>query len=163
MDDQSSSTLATFYEGWQQYQLLLTRALVPLSSAQLSLRAAPHLRSLGGLVTHMIGARARWFHEMLREGDKEFAALGTWDRPGMPERNAGELVGGLETTWRVMQEAIARWTPEQWVQVYENDPGDEPATLTRQWVVWHLIEHDLHHGGEVSLTLGMHGLNAPDL
>jgi hypothetical protein len=30
-------------------------------------------------------------------------------------------------------------------------------------VVWHLIEHDLHHGGEVSLILGMHGLGAPDL
>ena len=26
---------------------------------------------------------------------------------------------------------------------------------TRQWVIWHLIEHDVHHGGEISLTLGM--------
>jgi uncharacterized damage-inducible protein DinB len=30
-------------------------------------------------------------------------------------------------------------------------------------VVWHLIEHDLHHGGELSLTLGMHGVAAPDI
>ena len=26
-----------------------------------------------------------------------------------------------------------------------------------------LIEHDLHHGGEISLTLGRHGLAAPAL
>jgi hypothetical protein len=22
--------------------------------------------------------------------------------------------------------------------------------LSRQWVIWHVIEHDLHHGGELS-------------
>jgi uncharacterized damage-inducible protein DinB len=27
-------------------------------------------------------------------------------------------------------------------------------------VVWHVMEHDLHHGGELSLTLGMHGMAA---
>ena len=26
-----------------------------------------------------------------------------------------------------------------------------------------VIEHDIHHGGELSLTLGAHGVNAPDL
>jgi uncharacterized damage-inducible protein DinB len=35
--------------------------------------------------------------------------------------------------------------------------------LVRGWIVWHVIEHDLHHGGEVSFTLGMHGLAAPDI
>lgn len=38
----------------------------------------------------------------------------------------------------------------------------EPVTLTRSWVIWHLIEHALH-GGEISLTLGMHELAAPAL
>ena len=50
-----------------------------------------------------------------------------------------------------------------WAHTYQNDPGDDPAVFTRQWVVWHLIEHDLHHGGEVSLMLGMQGLAAPDI
>ncbi len=27
----------------------------------------------------------------------------------------------------------------------------EDQTYTRQWVIWHLIEHDLHHGGELPL------------
>jgi uncharacterized damage-inducible protein DinB len=110
----------------------------------------------------MIGARARWFHDLVGEGDQEFAALGTWDRKGMPTRSAAELVSGLETTWRVMQQAIASWKPADWEQAYEGEPG-EPASFTRRWIIWHLIEHDLHHGGELSLTLGMHGLAAPDL
>jgi len=29
--------------------------------------------------------------------------------------------------------------------------------------VSHVLEHDLHHGGEIALTLGTNGLPAPDL
>jgi uncharacterized damage-inducible protein DinB len=159
---EQQSTLSTFYQGWHNYQGLLIKAIAPLSPEQLTLRAAPDLRSIGDIATHMIGARSRWFHGLMGEGDEEFAALGGWDRRGAPSRSAAELVRGLEATWRVMQEAIGRWSAAEWEQIYE-DEDDDPPTFTRQWVVWHLIEHDLHHGGEISLMLGTNGLAAPDL
>src|SRR4029079_10291413 len=112
---------------------------------------------------HMIGARARWFYQLLSEGGEDFAALSTWDREGRPTRTAADLVAGLETTWRGMHDAIAGWTPAAWQQIYVGDDPGEPEPITRQWVIWHLIEHDLHHGGEIALTLGIHGLPAPDL
>jgi uncharacterized damage-inducible protein DinB len=59
--------------------------------------------------------------------------------------------------------AIARWTPAQWQETYPGEPPEEPAEITRMWVIWHLIEHDLHHGGEISLILGTNGLAAPDI
>jgi uncharacterized damage-inducible protein DinB len=81
----------------------------------------------------------------------------------MPARSAAELIHGLEATWLGMQSAVNRWTPADWQQSYPGETRDDPATLTRQWIIWHLIEHDLHHGGEISLTMGMFGLAAPDL
>jgi uncharacterized damage-inducible protein DinB len=30
-------------------------------------------------------------------------------------------------------------------------------------VVWHLIEHDVHHTGEMSIILGSHGVPGLDL
>jgi uncharacterized damage-inducible protein DinB len=80
----------------------------------------------------------------------------------MPTRSAAELVNGLETTWQLMQESLERWTPAEWDQILGGTP-DEPETFTRSWIIWHLIEHDLHHGGEAAITLGMHGLEAPAL
>jgi len=128
------------------------------------LGAEPRPRTISGIVLHIIGVRARWFHDLMEVGDVEFAELGTWDRKGAPTRDATELVNGLEITWRVMQEALANWTLEDMLFSYKGEPGEgEPEIFTRQWVVWHLIEHDLHHGGEVSLLLGMHGLEAPAL
>ncbi len=35
--------------------------------------------------------------------------------------------------------------------------------VSRSWIIYHVLEHDLHHGGEVSLTLGIHGLAAIDI
>ena len=151
-------TLAVFYKGWYDYQTLLTKTIAPLTSEHLALSAAPGLRSISTIVCHIIAGRARWFHDMLGVGDEEFAKPGQWDHRGAPE-----LVSGLETSWHVMQKARACWTPADMQQSYRNDPGDEPEIFTRQWVIWHLIEHDLHHGGEVSLTLSIHGLTALDL
>ena len=125
---EQQSTLTTFYNGWNDYQSLLIKALTPLTLDQLGMRTAPQLRSIREIVTHMIGARARWFHDLVGEGDLEFAALGTWDRKGMQARSAAELVNALETTWRVLQTAIVGWTPAEWDQTYEGEPG-EPASF----------------------------------
>jgi uncharacterized damage-inducible protein DinB len=163
LEVEPQSPLPTIYAGWHTYQSLLITALRPLSADQLALQAAPHVRSIGEIVTHMIGARARWFYQLMDEGGEVFETLETWDRQGMPTRTAAELIEGLEITWQGMHEAIARWSPAEWQETYPGEPPDEPESITRQWIIWHLIEHDLHHGGEVSLTLGQHSLPAPDL
>jgi uncharacterized damage-inducible protein DinB len=155
--------LFPFYKGWDAYQELLIKAVAPLSSAQLGLRAAPHLRSIGENTAHIIGARAGWFHMLMGEGDAEITAMDTWDLPGAPERSAAELVRGLEATWQMIRDALMRWTPADLDYIFERTHHGEEERFTRQWIIWHVIEHDLHHGGEISLMLGMHNLAAPDL
>ncbi len=155
-------TLNAIYDGWEVYQNKLIKALAPLTPEQLALAASPSLRSIGRIAAHMIGARARWFYQLLGEGGPEIRVLTRIDRRGAPDRTADELVQGLQTTWQFMTEARKHWTQEQWEQTYPGEKG-EPELLTRSWVIWHLLEHDLHHGGEISLTLGMHGLKAPNL
>ncbi len=59
-----------------------------------------------------------------------------------------------------MQEAIARWTPEEWEKTRPGEDETEPEVITRSWVIWHLIEHDLCHGGQISITLVAHSLPA---
>jgi uncharacterized damage-inducible protein DinB len=89
--------------------------------------------------------------------------MGNWDRRGGKVRNSEELISGLERTWQGMQEAIDSWSAEEWQQSFPGEDSSEPELITMHWVIWHLIEHDLHHGGEISLTLGVHGIKALDL
>jgi uncharacterized damage-inducible protein DinB len=162
---QPQESVAFFYQGWETFQDILIKALEPLSNAQLALRAAPNLRTVEENATHIIGARGRWCHLLMGLGDEAFAALGEWDRPHMPDRNAAELVAGLRQSMQVIQAALQQWTPADLAFAYPNDdrePG-EPESFTRQWVIWHLIEHDIYHGGEISQILGAHSITGVDL
>src|SRR5262245_42985456 len=159
-----ATVLAPFYAGWEVYQRHLVRALAPLSPDQLALRAAPHLRSVGMLGTHLVGVRAGWLYYVLQERDERLAALAQWSERDRPVRSAAELISGLETTWQVVQTALDRWTvADLSAPFYDTDDNGEDEVYTLQWVIWHLIEHDLHHGGELSFMLGMHHLPAIDL
>ena len=160
---ETPSNVAPFYDGWENYQNLLITAIAPLTDEQLTLRAAPNLRSIGENMLHIIAVRARWFHRFMGEGGADMEPIMAWDRQG-PARSASELVSGLKQTMQMIQECLARWTPADLEYVFKGtDPHYGDYSLSRQWVIWHVIEHDLHHGGEVSYMLGMHGLTAPDL
>lgn len=156
-------SLAPFYKGWDVFQGYLISAIEPLTDEQLTLRIATHQRSVGELATHIIATRAGWFHELMGEGGDNLTALATWDEEGMPTRNAAELASGLETTWHTVQDALTRWTPADLDYVFEGVRGTRAYRFTRQWVIWHVIEHDLYHGGEMFFTLGAHRLAVPDL
>jgi uncharacterized damage-inducible protein DinB len=155
--------LSSIYKGWHTYQEVLIQALRPLQEDQLALRVDPKLRTVGEIARHIIGARARWFYQLMGEGGEEFEAFGKWDRRGGRERDAEELIHGMERTWEGMQVAIASWSAEEWQKTWPGEDKSEPDVITRPWVIWHLIEHDLHHGGEISITLGARGISALDL
>ena len=67
------------------------------------------------------------------------------------------------STWRMIESALGRWTSADMEYVFNGVRNGQSYSLARNWVIWHLIEHDLHHGGELSLTLGMHNIPAIDL
>lgn len=161
--NETSETLAFFTQGWQNYQNQLSIALARLSPEQLALRAAPNLRSIDELARHIIGVRVGWFHYDLEEGDEDFAAFGKWGEPGSPPRSADELVSGLAKTWQVIQEVLGRYTVADLQSTVQDEWEGQIYTYTRGWVIWHVIEHDIHHGGEIAYSLGMHGLTAPDI
>jgi uncharacterized damage-inducible protein DinB len=89
---------------------------------------------------------------------KAYAEL---DERGAPARTAAEMVQALDYTWQHMADCLARWNDDDMRKTFEDDWGDGKIVhLSRAWIVYHVMEHDLHHGGELSLTLGMHGIPA---
>jgi uncharacterized damage-inducible protein DinB len=157
--------LTNFYKGWENYQGHLIKAIAPLTPEQLALRAAPKLRSIGTLAMHIIGARIWWLHNIMGEDSPDLAPMLTWDDAIDPvTQSAAELVKGLEVSWRLMADCLARWTFADLDQTFTHRRRNgEVNTFSRQWIIWHLIEHDLHHGGELCYSLGMYGLDAPDI
>ena len=156
------TTLAPFYEGWGAFQLLLVEAVAPLTDEQLMFSASGALRPAWLLAAHIAGARDTWWHEFLGEGGPWDRAVDKIDRPGAPFLNAGQLVAALESSWALVHGCLERWTPAMLADEFTRERGGRMWTMTRQWTIWHVLEHDLVHGGELFLTLGTHGIAVPD-
>ncbi len=167
-----TSPLVTFYQrGWERYQQAVVTTIAPLTPEQLALPVASHYMPIGALLAHMVDARVSWFSEWMGEGQADLADwLEQRSRDEQAVYGAAEMVAMFEKTWQVISSALARWTSadlEQLVappashQAWLQKQGleEEPAH-TRQWIVWHVLEHEIHHGGELSLALGTHGLES---
>ena len=157
--------LTTFTTSWQAYQEPITKAIAPLTADQLELRAAQHLRSIGEQALHIVACCAHWFTGFLGEdGGEEMQRYAGWNQAalslGAPLPSAAELAQGLEKTWPFMAACLERWSPDEMRQTFPDEWDGKPVAVSRAWVVWHVLEHDLHDGGELSLTLGLHGLPA---
>jgi len=162
---EASFTLTTIFDSWKQYQEHIASAIAPLTAEQMTLRAAPGTRSIGELAMHIAGCRAGWFTYVLGEGDDiptgvQIKAMAEWDEANAHEHTPAQYVKALGTTWQFMMDRVARWSADDMKTTFEDDEDGVKVQLSRAFILYHLMEHDLHHGGELSLTLGMHGLTS---
>lgn len=166
--------LARFYEGWASHQQLLIAALRDLTPEQLALRTASHQWSVWQLAAHIAGTRAYWFHDVLGEGDAAVRDMFRVERSTVPgvsledagweddesrPRTAAELVDGLQRSWSLVDECLQRWRLEDLDVTVER----KSWIHSRGWVIYHVLEHDIHHGGEISQILGSNGLPPLDV
>jgi uncharacterized damage-inducible protein DinB len=163
MQQQTRSTLEIIYENWKLYQQKLRDSIAPLSDEHLRLQPAPGMWPLGQIVQHIISVREGWFCATLQEQDRVMESYMDWGRPESQFRSAAELARGLDDTWAFIESRLQRWTPADCAVTFPDEWDGQVYQVSRSWVIYHVMEHDLHHGGEVSLLLGIHGLPTPDL
>ena len=163
MQQQTRSTLDVIYENWGGYNKKLCDCVAPLTDEQLFLQPAARMWPLGQIVQHIISVRAGWFSGTLQDDDEAMKEYMAWSQRDSPGRSAGELVRGLDETWAFIEARLQRWTPGDCARTFPDEWDGQVYEVTRSWVIYHVMEHDLHHGGEVSLILGMNGLQVPDL
>lgn len=164
MQEQTQSTLDVIYQNWRGYQEKLRHAVAPLTNEQLLLQPAPHMWPLGQLVQHIISVRAGWFSGTLQDEDEKMDAYMYWGQRESPTRSGMELAQGLDETWAFIEARLQRWTADDCTKTFP-DEGDDGQVyeVSRSWVIYHVLEHDLHHGGEISLLLGINGLPTLEL
>jgi len=163
MQQPNQSTLDVIYENWRSYHEKLRNYIAPLTNAHLLLQPAAHMWPLGQIVQHIISVRAGWFSGTLQDEDAAMNTYMSWGQRNSPARSAGELVRGLDETWTFIEARLQRWTPDDCAKTFPDEWDGQVYEVSRSWVIYHVMEHDLHHGGEVSLILGMNNLRTLDL
>lgn len=139
-----------------------------MSPEQLQVRPAPHLWPIWATAAHLALTRVYWLCVFLGEPGAERTPFTDSAREGWEDdldhpRRPDELVFALESSWAIVARCLERWTPEMLDAEFERERDGRIQVHTRQSVLMRLITHDASHAGEISQTLGMHGLKELDL
>ena len=163
-------SLADVFDGWQGFQESLVRAVTPLDAKQLGWRPSDSRYSVGELVRHIALGRIGWFARMSAPGSAELAAhISQWeeDRDGnnhvvetaVPMAgDAVQLVHWLEKTWQMIAQTLDTWTVADLPVSYHHKWNGDVYANSRHWTLWRILTHDVYHGGQLSLILGMQGI-----
>lgn len=166
----TSNSLKMVYEGWEGYRQSIIKAVEPLTAEQLEWRPSPHLRSVGELVRHIALGPIDWFRRMEAPGSEKLASqIETWEEDAHGNRyvvedalaitdQAAELVKWLEASTRMIEQTLQTWTVNDLQKTYRHVWRGNTYAISLQWTLWRIMAHDLHHGGELVLMLGMQGL-----
>jgi uncharacterized damage-inducible protein DinB len=161
-------SIRRFYDRWPQYNRRLTEVVGAMTGEQLAIRPGPDVDPIWATVGHTAGARTYWLCTVLGEPGAETTPwpnsnVEGWEDDLSRPRTAAELVMALETTWAIIDGILDRWTPDMLDETVERRSGDAIQVHSRASIVQRLLTHEAYHCGELSQTLGIHGLPQIDL
>jgi uncharacterized damage-inducible protein DinB len=161
-------SIRRFYDRWPQYNRRLTEVVGAMTDEQLAIRPAPERDPIWATVGHTAAARTYWLCVVVGAPGAETTpwpdpnSEGWEDDLGHP-RNAAELVWALDSTWAIVDGCLDRWTPEMLDKNVERRYADQLQVHSRASILQRLLTHEAYHCGELSQTLGIHGLPQIDL
>jgi uncharacterized damage-inducible protein DinB len=164
----SESSIRAFYGMWPQYNRRLRQVIAAMSVEQLAVMPAPERWPIWATVGHTAGTRVYWLCSILGEPGAEStpfdpsSELGWEDDLDRP-RSAEELTGALDSTWQIIDGVLDRWTPEMLAETVDREYAGHHQTHSRASILQRLLTHEAYHCGELSQTLGIHGLPQIDL
>lgn len=162
-------SIRRFYDRWPQYNRRLTEVVGTLTEEHLAIRPGPDLLPIWATVGHTAAMRVYWLCSVLDEPGAEATPFeppledSDWADDLDHPRGAAELVGALDTTFAIIDGLLDRWTPEMLDQVIERRYGDTIQLHSRSSILQRIQSHEAYHCGELSQTLGIHGLPQVDL
>jgi uncharacterized damage-inducible protein DinB len=164
----TDSTIRPYFDMWPQYNARLREVIGAMSDEQLAIRPSPDLWPIWATVGHTVGARVYWLCDMIGEPGAETtpftdAANTGWEDDLEHPRGADELIGAIDSTWRLIEGCLDRWTPDMMADEFRRQYDGAPQVHTRSSILQRLFTHDAYHCGELSQTLGIAGLPQIDL
>jgi len=144
------------FRHWAEVRDGLFQALDKLTDEQLDFTPREGLWSLGTVARHIANGEEGWFRfAVTRELDEWPPEYTAKDYPTV------QAIKALLTEVHARTEAyLATVDVADLDRVIEMPWGE---SLPLRWIIWHVLEHEIHHRGEILLMLGLLGMEGPDI
>jgi len=165
----SNPTIRPAYSMWPKYNRRLRDVVAGLTDEQLAIRPWPDRWPIWAIVGHTACQRVFWLCDFAGEPGAEttrFTDAGH-NCPGDDDLenvlNAEQLVGEIDSTFRIVEACLDRWSLDLLDEELRRPEWDETWVHTRGSVLQRVFSHDVWHCAELSGILGPAGLAQVDL
>jgi uncharacterized damage-inducible protein DinB len=147
---------AQFFDHWYRVWRDLLVAVDSLGDGHLDFRPAQsYSRNLGDILRHIINLENGWIHYVIRR------KLSAW--PGDEAGNLTTVMAIKDEMQRVHSETmeyLASISVDEFTRIVQVPDGGTPKL---QWILWHVLEQQIHHRGELFLCMSMLDLPRPKM
>ncbi len=157
------------FSNWPDYNRSFRDVITALTEDQLAMRPSPERWPVWATVGHAACQRVFWLCDFAGEPGAEttpFPNAGN-NCPGDDDLetvlNADQLDSALDSTFRIVERCLDRWTLDSLDEVVRRHEWDESWEHTRGSVIQRVFAHDVYHIAEVNETLSNAGLELINL
>jgi hypothetical protein len=165
----SNLTIRPAYSKWPDYHRALRDVVATLTDEQLGMQPTPERWPLWATVGHAACQRVFWLCDFAGEPGAEttpFPNAG-YNCPGDDDLehvlDAAALVAALDSTFRIVESCLDRWTLDVLDEVIQRPDWDDSWVHSRGSVIQRVFSHDVYHTAELNEVLGKAGLPQIDL
>jgi uncharacterized damage-inducible protein DinB len=160
----SNLAIRPAYSMWPQYNRRLRDVVAAMTDEQLAIRPAPERWPLWATVGHAACQRISWLCDFAGEPGAETTPFtdALHFCPGDEDLehplSAAALVEALDSTFRIVENCLDRWTLDMLEEEIRRTFGHEEWVYTRGSVIQRVFTHDVYHCSELNEALGVAGL-----
>jgi hypothetical protein len=165
----SNLVIRPAYSTWPAYNRRLRDVVATLTAEQLAISPAPGRWPLWASIGHLACQRVFWLCDFAGEPGAETTRFtnATYNCPGDDDLehvlSPAELVEALDSTFRIVEDCLDRWTLESLGEVLSRPAWDDSWVHTRGAVIQRVLSHDVYHCAELNEALGIASLPQVDL
>ncbi len=165
----TDQTIRPAFSMWPFYNEQLRDVVATLTDEQLALRPSPERWPIWATIGHLACQRVFGLCDLAGEPGAETTPFtnASYDCPGDDDLehvlDASALVAALDSTFRIVEGALDRWTLDMLGEQIARDDWGDARTRTRGAIIQRSLTHDIYHCAELNEVLGAAGLPQIDL
>jgi uncharacterized damage-inducible protein DinB len=146
----------TLFSHWGLVRKGLIRTIEKFSESDLHYNPYPGGWPVGQIMVHVANAEEGWFRYAVTKEIEEWPSYLQFENYPNKSEVLEVLASVHEATERYLENLI-----EEDLAKEIHTPWGEDIPLG--WIIWHVLEHEIHHRGELSLILGILGKEGLDV
>lgn len=147
---------STLFSHWKRIRTGLIETIDKYDQSMLEYTPFDGSYSAARIMLHIAEAEEGWFRYVVAKRYDEWPSHFTIENyPTLTE-----IKGVLDQVHGATEDFLESLSTSDLEKIIQT-PWEEPIPLG--WIIWHVLEHEVHHRGELSLILGMLGKEGLDV